>query len=68
MHACIPDTGRGFRDGPVSLAHDDGPGARPRGHGLLLRAPQMPDYVQWSELREMSRLFLTPWEPDLAIR
>lgn len=39
------------------------PALAPRGHGLLLRAPQMPDYVQWSELREMSRLFLTPWEP-----
>ena len=39
------------------------PALAPRGHWLLLRAPQMPDYVQWSELREMSRLFLTPWEP-----
>ena len=44
---------------PTSTA----PALAPRGHGLLLRAPQMPDYVQWSELREMSRLFLTPWEP-----
>ncbi|MGL4263079.1 MAG: GNAT family N-acetyltransferase [Afipia sp.] len=44
---------------PTSTA----PALAPRGHGLLLRAPQMPDYLQWSELREMSRLFLTPWEP-----
>ena len=44
---------------PTSTA----PALAPRGHGLLLRAPQMPDYVQWSELRETSRLFLTPWEP-----
>lgn len=39
------------------------PALAPRGHGLLLRAPQVPDYQQWSELREMSRSFLTPWEP-----
>ena len=35
----------------------------PRGHGLLLRAPQMSDYLQWSHLRETSRSYLTPWEP-----
>ena len=39
------------------------PALAPRGYGLLLRAPQMADYAQWSELREMSRTFLTPWEP-----
>jgi ribosomal-protein-alanine N-acetyltransferase len=39
------------------------PALAPRGHGLLLRAPQMADYAQWSELREISRSFLTPWEP-----
>lgn len=39
------------------------PALAPRGHGLLLRAPQMSDYPQWSELREISRIFLTPWEP-----
>lgn len=33
------------------------------GGGVLLRAPQMADYAEWSELREASRDFLTPWEP-----
>ena len=31
--------------------------------GLLLRAPQMADFVQWAQLRESSRAYLTPWEP-----
>src|SRR3954467_2948915 len=35
----------------------------PRGHGLLLRAPQMSDFLQWAPLRELSRGYLTPWEP-----
>ena len=29
----------------------------PRGHGLLLRAPQMSDFVQWAQLRESSRAY-----------
>ncbi|MBX3446315.1 MAG: GNAT family N-acetyltransferase [Parvibaculaceae bacterium] len=33
------------------------------GRGLYLRAPQLTDFPQWSELRERSRAFLTPWEP-----
>src|ERR1019366_4312125 len=41
--------------GPAALA--------PRGHGLLLRAPQMSDFLQWAHLRESSREYLTPWEP-----
>src|SRR5882672_1890299 len=41
--------------GPAALA--------PRGHGLLLRAPQMSDFLQWAQLREHSRAYLTPWEP-----
>lgn len=41
--------------GPAALA--------PRGHGLLLRAPQMADFLQWAQLREYSRAYLTPWEP-----
>ena len=41
-----------------------GPAAlMPRGHGLLLRAPQMADFLQWAQLREYSRAYLTPWEP-----
>ncbi|MBX9711455.1 MAG: GNAT family N-acetyltransferase [Xanthobacteraceae bacterium] len=39
------------------------PALAPRGRGLLLRAPDLSDYTQWSELREHSRAFLTPWEP-----
>ncbi|HEY8126883.1 MAG TPA: GNAT family protein [Methylocystis sp.] len=34
-----------------------------RGDGLYLRASEMRDYVEWAELREKSRSFLTPWEP-----
>ena len=33
------------------------------GEGITLRAPQMSDYAAWTELRETSRKFLTPWEP-----
>jgi ribosomal-protein-alanine N-acetyltransferase len=39
------------------------PALAPRGHGLLLRAPQMSDFPQWAQLRESSRAYLTPWEP-----
>src|SRR6201981_879301 len=41
--------------GPAALA--------PRGSGLLLRAPQMSDFLQWAHLRETNRNYLTPWEP-----
>src|ERR1700694_2998227 len=41
--------------GPAALA--------PRCHGLLLRAPQMSDFLQWAHLRDSSREYLTPWEP-----
>ena len=33
------------------------------GDGVLLRTPQMTDYAEWAALRELSRDFLTPWEP-----
>jgi ribosomal-protein-alanine N-acetyltransferase len=33
------------------------------GDGVILRAPQMADYPEWSALRERSRDFLIPWEP-----
>lgn len=33
------------------------------GDGVTLRAPQMADYAAWAQLREVSRKFLTPWEP-----
>jgi ribosomal-protein-alanine N-acetyltransferase len=29
----------------------------------MLRPPVMADFTEWSELRERSRAFLTPWEP-----
>jgi ribosomal-protein-alanine N-acetyltransferase len=34
-----------------------------RADGLYLRASEMRDYIEWAELREKSRSFLTPWEP-----
>jgi [ribosomal protein S5]-alanine N-acetyltransferase len=33
------------------------------GEGVVLRMPQMTDYGDWAALREVSREFLTPWEP-----
>ena len=33
------------------------------GEGVTLRAPQMADFAEWTVLRELSRDFLTPWEP-----
>ena len=34
-----------------------------RGDGVYLRPPEMGDFDQWSALRHLSRMFLTPWEP-----
>jgi len=33
------------------------------GDGVYLRAPQSGDHAEWAALREVSRAFLTPWEP-----
>jgi len=33
------------------------------GNGVMLRAPVMSDYMEWTALREESRDFLVPWEP-----
>jgi ribosomal-protein-alanine N-acetyltransferase len=33
------------------------------GEGVVLRSPQMSDCGEWLRLREVSRAFLTPWEP-----
>jgi [ribosomal protein S5]-alanine N-acetyltransferase len=33
------------------------------GEGVELRAPEMRDFEAWTNLREKSRDFLTPWEP-----
>lgn len=35
-----------------------------RGHGLLMRPPAPSDYAAWSDLRDMSRRHLIPWEPQ----
>lgn len=34
-----------------------------QGRGVWLRPPQLSDYLQWAELRALSRAHLTPWEP-----
>lgn len=34
------------------------------GAGVFLRAPSMSDYEEWADLRERSRAFLVPWEPE----
>ena len=33
------------------------------GKGVYLRVPQMRDFMAWRNLRDISRGFLTPWEP-----
>jgi ribosomal-protein-alanine N-acetyltransferase len=33
------------------------------GEGIVLRTPQATDHGEWAALRELSRDFLTPWEP-----
>jgi [ribosomal protein S5]-alanine N-acetyltransferase len=37
------------------------------GAGVFLRPPQVGDYEEWAALRELSREFLTPWEPTWPI-
>ncbi|MES1204186.1 MAG: GNAT family protein [Pseudomonadota bacterium] len=37
------------------------------GEAVFLRAPEARDYSEWSDLREHSRAFLTPWEPTWAL-
>lgn len=34
------------------------------GAGVYLRAPMMGDYDEWADLRDRSRAFLEPWEPE----
>jgi ribosomal-protein-alanine N-acetyltransferase len=36
------------------------------GDGVRLRPPRSTDFAAWSELRELSRGFLQPWEPTWA--
>src|SRR5260370_574684 len=59
-----PRVGEGSTDMALFRLPSSGPAAlAPRGNGLLLRAPQMSDFLQWAHLREYSREYLTPWEP-----
>ncbi|MGV8998452.1 MAG: GNAT family N-acetyltransferase [Parvibaculaceae bacterium] len=37
------------------------------GDGVYLRAPHLTDFAEWAALRELSREFLTPWEPTWPI-
>ena len=37
------------------------------GETVLLRAPQMADYAEWTALRAASRDFLVPWEPTWPV-
>ncbi len=39
------------------------PGPSIRGREVYLRMPQASDHPEWSQLREHSRGFLSPWEP-----
>lgn len=51
----------------MALMRKDNEGLRRiDGEGVYLRAPEPRDYQEWSELREASRAFLTPWEPVWA--
>lgn len=45
------------------LLPDPDPTLAVEGDGLVLRAPRMDDFEQWSNLRGESRAFLEPWEP-----
>ncbi len=38
-------------------------GLRVEGEGICLRPPRASDYIEWRELRAVSRAFLQPWEP-----
>jgi len=51
----------------MALIRKDGEGSRRiDGDGVYLRAPELRDYQDWADLREASRVFLTPWEPTWA--
>ncbi|MGQ0674855.1 MAG: GNAT family N-acetyltransferase, partial [Rhodospirillales bacterium] len=46
--------------GACGVAPSSAVSAGPR---LYLRRPRIGDFRQWADLREQSRMFLTPWEP-----
>lgn len=51
----------------VLMRRDENGARRIDGESVYLRAPEARDYQEWSELREASRAFLTPWEPTWAL-
>ena len=51
----------------MALMRKDSEGARRvDGEGVYLRQPEPRDFQEWSDLREGSRAYLTPWEPTWA--
>ena len=51
----------------MALMRKDSEGLRRvDGEGVYLRQPEARDYQEWADLREASRAFLTPWEPNWA--
>jgi [ribosomal protein S5]-alanine N-acetyltransferase len=51
----------------MALMRKDNEGLRRvDGEGVYLRAPETRDYLEWADVRESSRNFLTPWEPTWA--
>ena len=51
----------------MALMRKDNDGVRRiDGEGVYLRAPEPRDYTEWAEVRDASRIFLTPWEPTWA--
>ena len=40
------------------------PALRLAGRRVVLRPPERGDWADWAELRDVSRTFLTPWEPS----
>lgn len=45
----------------------EGVSKRLEGRRIYLRRPEYKDWAQWSNLREISREFLTPWEPTWLV-
>lgn len=51
----------------MALMRKDNDGARRiDSDGVYLRTPELRDYIEWADVRDASRAFLTPWEPTWA--
>jgi [ribosomal protein S5]-alanine N-acetyltransferase len=48
----------------VALFAEPLPEVALRGRTVFLRPPKRTDYRAWSDLRDVSRDFLVPWEPS----